>query len=129
MPATVTIHPDEEARGTETITDAERVQTLMDLLTDADCRAMLAATTDEALTVRELAADVDLALSTTYRKVDRLTDAGILVEQTRFDAEGSHPSQYRRVVDDVVVSLTPDDGTTLTVTGRSTEEFPLASRR
>lgn len=129
MPATVTIHPDGEARGAETVTDAERVQTLMDLLTDADCRAMLAATTDEALTVRELAADVGLALSTTYRKVDRLTDAGILVEQTRFDAEGSHPSQYRRAVDDVVVSLAPDDGTTLTVTGRPSEEFPPVSRR
>jgi predicted transcriptional regulator len=127
MAATLTIHPDGEARGAETVTDPERVQTLMDLLTDVDCRGMLAATTGESLTVRELATEADLALSTTYRKVDLLTEVGLLVEQTRFDSEGSHPSEYRRAVDDVVVSVTADDGARLTVTSRSNTESSLVS--
>jgi len=118
-----------EPRDAETITSPEAVQSLMDVLTDADCRAMLAATSGEAHTTRELSEEVDLPLSTTYRKVDQLTDVGVLAEQTRFDSGGSHPSEYRRVVEDVVVSVAPDDGATLTVTSRPDEASVLAGRQ
>jgi len=131
MASVLTTTPERETRGAETLTDAETVQSFMDVLTDADCRAMIAATTDEALTARELSEAVDLPLSTTYRKLDRLTETGLLAERTRLAAGGSHPSEYRRSVDDVVVSVGAEDGATLTVSGdpRGEEPEPLLVNR
>jgi predicted transcriptional regulator len=132
MASVITTAPERETSGVETLTDAERVQSVMDVLTDADCRALLAATTDEALTARELSEAVDLPLSTAYRKIDCLTEAGLLAEQTRLAASGSHPSEYHRTVDDVVVSVGAEDGAALTVTrGSRAEEpgpFPVSQR-
>jgi len=132
MASIITTTPERETRGAETLTDAETVQSFMDVLTDADCRAMVAATTDEALTARELSEAAELPLSTTYRKLDRLTETGLLTERTRLAAGGSHPSEYRRTVDDVVVSVGAEDGAALTVTRDSRAEEPdpfLVSQR
>ncbi|MFB6097483.1 MAG: helix-turn-helix domain-containing protein [Haloferacaceae archaeon] len=74
-------------------------------LNDTDCRRILEATAAEALTASELAEACDLPLSTTYRKVDLLTDAGLLSERVRLRTSGKHPSEYRRSFDDVVVRL------------------------
>jgi predicted transcriptional regulator len=119
MASIITAAPERETHGAETLTDAADVQSFMDVLTDSDCRAMMACTTDEALTARELSEAIDLPLSTTYRKLECLTEARLLVEQTRLAASGSHPSEYRRAVDDVVVSVGAEDGATLTVTRNS----------
>jgi DNA-binding transcriptional ArsR family regulator len=118
MPSAIPATPEFETRDTAIVARPSDVQSLLELLTDADCRAILTATTDEALTAREVSEDVDLPLSTTYRKLEALTDAGFLAEGTRFDSDGSHPSQYRRAVADVVVSVAAD-GAALTVVRRS----------
>jgi DNA-binding transcriptional ArsR family regulator len=107
---------------TSTVVDDEQtVQTLLDALDDADCRRILAATDDDALSASEIAETCSLALSTTYRKLDRLTDAGLLSEQLRVCRSGKHTSEYRRAVDDVTVSVSPD-GVQLHVTRHDREE-------
>jgi DNA-binding transcriptional ArsR family regulator len=105
-----------------TIVAEGAVQGLLDALGDADCRAILDATREEALTANELSGAHDLPLSTTYRKLDLLTEVGLLEERVRIRGSGKHASEYIRLVDDIVVSLTPDGKTVVRVSQRKTVE-------
>lgn len=88
------------------IVDADHeVQALLDALDDPACRAILVETGDASLSASELSAACDLPLSTTYRKLDALTDAELLEERTRIQRSGKHASEYSRRVEDVVVSV------------------------
>ncbi len=93
-----------------TVDSAAAVQEYLDVLGDPDCRAILGATGDEALSASELADACDVPLSTVYRKLDVLTDADLLAEATRLRRSGKHVSEYRRCVDDVTVSGADDGG-------------------
>jgi len=103
------------------VTDQGAVQDLLDVLDDGDCRAILGATTDDALSASELADRCGLPLSTTYRKIELLDDVGALAERTRFRPSGKHTSEYRRVLNSVVVSVGRDGGTELLVSLRDVE--------
>lgn len=80
-------------------------ETILSILDDPDCRALLEATTDEALTAGELIERCNVPRSTTYRKLDRLTDAGLLEERVRLNPDGKHASEYQRTFDDITISL------------------------
>lgn len=99
------LHP-METRGRQTGEESSDPSDVLTALNDRDCRRILDAAASEALTTRELAEACDLPLSTTYRKVDLLTDAALLSESVRLRTSGKHPSEYRRSFDDVVVHLT-----------------------
>lgn len=92
--------------------DEPRVDTEAALaaLNDPDCRDLLAAATDEARTAAELIDECAIPRSTGYRKIDRLSDAGLFEEGVRLRAGGGHASEYRRAVDEVTVSLSSGDG-------------------
>jgi DNA-binding transcriptional ArsR family regulator len=106
--ASATVRPSEEStKDVQTIVAESAVQQLLNALDDADCRAILDATDEEALTANEVSEAHDLPLSTTYRKLDLLTEAGLLEERTRIRQSGKHASEYTRAVDDVVISLGP----------------------
>lgn len=87
--------------------DSESVLAALD---DPDCRALLEATTDEALTAQELVDCCDVPRSTTYRKVEQLTEAGLLEEQVRLRKDGKHASEYRCAFEDVTISLSGSEG-------------------
>jgi len=103
------------------VTDERAVQDLLAVLEDGDCRAILAATTDDALSASELSDRCGLPLSTTYRKIELLDDVGALAERTRFRPSGKHTSEYRRLLNSVVVSIGPSGGTELLVSMRDVE--------
>jgi DNA-binding transcriptional ArsR family regulator len=106
--ASVTVRTSEEsANNVQTIVAESAVQQFLDALGDADCRAILDATGKQALTASEVAEAHDFPLSTTYRKLDILTEAGLLEERTRIRQSGKHASEYTRLVDDIVISLGP----------------------
>lgn len=90
--------------------DSEAVLAALD---DPDCRALLEATAEEALTAGELTERCDIPRSTTYRKVEQLTDAGLLEERVRLSSDGKHASEYRRCFEDVTVSLCDAEGITV----------------
>lgn len=95
------------------VVDAEEtVQVVLEALTDADSRAILEAVGEaaEPLSAAELSEACDVPLSTTYRKLDRLTDAGLLAERTRISRSGNHATEYECGVEDVQVSVGPDAG-------------------
>lgn len=87
--------------------------TALEALDDPDCRALLEAATGRARTAGELIEVSGVPRSTTYRKLDQLVEAGLLEERVRVSPEGSHASEYRRTVDDVVVSITETGGVTV----------------
>jgi DNA-binding transcriptional ArsR family regulator len=109
-------------RGESSIRSIEEggtAQCVLDVLHDADCRAILHATGEATLSASEVAETCDLAQSTAYRKLDMLTDAGLIEERTRLRRSGKHASEYVRTVDDVVVSLDADDGVEVTLSART----------
>jgi DNA-binding transcriptional ArsR family regulator len=97
--------------GTGTTT-ASDVQSLLGALEDADCRCILSAVAHDALTAGELSEVCDLPRSTAYRKVDLLTESGLLEERTRIRPSGHHTSEYRRTCDALAVAF-GDDGLTV----------------
>lgn len=111
-------------QDTETyIVDKERIDTLLDALEDQDCRTILEAASGQALSAAELSEACDLPLSTTYRKVDQLADAGLLEEQVRLSRSGKHTNEYILGVENVQFSVDPDDGIALQVSHRSEPEL------
>lgn len=115
--ASTTVRTSEESTSdVQTIVAESAVQEILDILDDSDCRAILDATHKEALTANEVSETHDLPLSTTYRKLALLTEAGLLEERTRIRQSGKHASEYLRLVDDVVISLGPQGETEVQVT-------------
>lgn len=103
-----------------TVVDTEgAMQTYFAALEDADCRAIMDATSEETLSAAELSEECDLPLSTTYRKIDKLVDADLLEERIRIRKSGKHTSEYVLGVDDLVVSVESSGGMTLRVTPRT----------
>jgi IclR helix-turn-helix domain. len=69
------------------------IGTVVAALDDEDARAMIEALTDP-LSASELAERCEVPLSTTYRKLDRLTDAQLLIEGTAIRRDGHHVTRY-----------------------------------
>ncbi|WP_436901839.1 helix-turn-helix domain-containing protein [Halovenus halobia] len=106
-----------------TLTEEADVESLLSTLEDPDCRSIIEATTGEALSASELSERCDLPLSTTYRKVDQLTDVGVLDERVRLSRSGQHTSEYVLQVNSIELSVDSEAGVVLEIT----EEGPLQS--
>lgn len=87
--------------GTE---DAPELQTVLSALDDPDCRRIVRQL-DEPMSANEISDACDIPSSTTYRKLERLTDASILSEQTAIRTDGHHTSEYALAFDEVTVFL------------------------
>lgn len=85
--------------------DLERVSSALD---DADCREIISVL-GEPRTASEVAEVADLPLSTTYRKLDRLTEAGLASETVGVRQGGHHRSRYVADFDRVSVRLDDDN--------------------
>lgn len=83
---------------------APEVQDVLDALEDPDCRRIVRQL-DEPRTARELSEECDMALSTTYRKLELLSDASLVDERTKIRPGGHHTTQYALDFDAVRFSL------------------------
>ena len=83
------------------------VDEVLDALADDAARRIVAALT-EPKTASELSEECDIPLSTTYRKLEKLTDASLLSESTDIRRDGQHTTRYSVSFDAVTVSV--DDG-------------------
>ncbi|PHQ46397.1 transcriptional regulator [Halorubrum sp. C3] len=83
------------------------VDEVLDALADDAARRIVAALT-EPKTASELSEECDIPLSTTYRKLEKLTDASLLSESTDIRRDGQHTTRYSISFDAVTVSV--DDG-------------------
>jgi DNA-binding transcriptional ArsR family regulator len=87
--------------------DQPDLQDVLDALDDPDCRTIVSVL-EEPMTASEVAEESDIPLSTTYRKIERLTEAALLVEGTEIRPDGQHASTYRVDFEEVVIALTDD---------------------
>jgi predicted DNA-binding ArsR family transcriptional regulator len=122
MPAAVEDRPDSSSEQARRIDAEHSMEELLNVLGDADCRAILDATSDGALSAKEVSETCELPISTTYRKLDLLTDVGLLEERTRIRYSGKHISEYCRSVTDVVVSIDANGNMELEVSHRDSSE-------
>ena len=111
------------ARTDDGVADDE----VLELLTDADCRAIFEALADEdvRLTVQKLADACDVAQSTAYRKVERLTEAGGLGERLRIRRSGRHVAEYERRLEDVRIGIDAEGRLETRVTRRDRSSQPV----
>ncbi|GAB3700049.1 ArsR/SmtB family transcription factor [Halorubrum trueperi] len=86
-----------------------RADELLDLLGEERVRQILAATSRDPLSAKELSEECDVALSTIYRRVEDMVANDLLVEQTQIETDGSHHSVYEANVDHIDVDI--EDGT------------------
>ena len=83
------------------------LSTIVAALDDDGCRRIVSVL-EEPLTVDEIADLADLPLSSTYKKLDRLADAG-LVEETVGVQQGRHrKSRYVATFDRIAIGLEDD---------------------
>ncbi|SFS88882.1 winged helix-turn-helix domain-containing protein [Halostagnicola kamekurae] len=92
-------------RRSTVLEDSEDAQTVLEALTDPDCRAILEATREESLTATELSDRCDIPSSTAYRKVEALAAVDLLEERVRINTSSKHATEYRRRVDAVSASI------------------------
>ncbi|WP_128476659.1 winged helix-turn-helix domain-containing protein [Halorussus pelagicus] len=84
--------------------DLPELQPVLDALDDPECRRIVRQL-DEPMTASEISSQCDIPTSTTYRKLERLTDASILTEKTAIRNDGHHTSEYTVAFEEVSVFL------------------------
>lgn len=97
---------------------------VFEALADDDCRQILETAT-ESMTARELVGACDIPSSTLYRKLEIVTEAGLLEERVRIARDGKHASEYRRRFEDLSVSL--EGGIDVAATSAETERPPTVA--
>jgi predicted transcriptional regulator len=85
-----------------------RDQAFLRAVGDEDCTEILGAVQEEAKTVPELSEDCDVPLSTAYRKVSRLQEAGLVVQKNRIQRNCKPKTVYERSFEAAVVQLDKD---------------------
>ena len=87
------------------VSDEPALATGLDLLDDGHVRTILTATSVEPLSAKELSDRCDVSTATIYRRLDRLTDAGLVAERTRPRADGHHDTVYAATLEEFSVRL------------------------
>lgn len=83
------------------------IQAVLDALEDPACRTIVE-TVERPMTASEISDACDIPLSTTYRKLELLTEATLLDEQTEIREDGHHTTRYVLDVQSVELSLSED---------------------
>lgn len=91
----------------EAVSDTD-TSDVLDALTDPFCREVLGCARTP-VTAREVATDADLSMSTTYRKLESLTEAGLLETQTELREDGYHTTRYRATLETATIRFDEDD--------------------
>lgn len=84
--------------------DLQRVLTALD---DADCRHIVEELNDP-MTASEVAETCEIPMSTTYRKLELLSEAELLAEGTEIRPDGHHATLYERDFEEICVGLDDD---------------------
>lgn len=85
--------------------DSTELQGVLDALDDPDCRGIIGELR-EPRTAREVAAATEIPLSTTYRKLELLSETGLLEERIAISDGGNHSTRYAIGFEAVEIALT-----------------------
>lgn len=90
-------------------------ESVVDALDDSDCRAIIKQL-EYPMTANEVANRCDIPLSTTYRKLDKLSESTLLEELTEIRTDGRHTTRYRIDFREVCLLLDDDRSFGITIT-------------
>ncbi|MFB6075046.1 MAG: ArsR/SmtB family transcription factor [Haloarculaceae archaeon] len=79
--------------------------TIADLLDDEYARAILAATSREAMSAEELSDACEASPPTVYRRLERLREADLVTARRELDPDGHHYEVFRARLSRVTVDL------------------------
>lgn len=97
--------------------EPDELSIVLEVLGDRTSRKLLwlLGRVDEPMTASEISEAGDASLTSVYRKLDGLTEAGLVVEHAEVDPDGHRRSRYRQAVDQVEIGLGADDGVAVTL--------------
>jgi predicted transcriptional regulator len=81
------------------------IEDILDAIGDAYARDVLAALCREPRSATELAAELGHSRQTVYRRIDSLTDHGLVSSRTRIADDGNHHEVYDSNFDGVLISV------------------------
>ena len=84
------------------------LEELLSILDDEYARSILIETSQRPMSAKHLAEACDASLPTIYRRIDRLSEQGLVTERPKFRDEGRHYSVYEATLNRVTIDL--DDG-------------------
>lgn len=87
--------------------DSPEIASILNAIADEDCRALIQAMSTPR-TASELSEASGVPLSTTYRKIDQLTDASLVDEIIEIRDDGRHTSRYYPDFQTIEISLQED---------------------
>ena len=87
--------------------ETPELTTVLDALDDDDCRRIVSVL-EEPMTASEIAEASGVPLSTTYRKLNILTESSLLYEGVEVRSDGQHASRYAVDFEEVVIGLNDD---------------------
>lgn len=92
--------------GSLSRSDGDRLapDVVFDALDDETCRTIVSAL-DSPMTARQIADEADVPISTTYKKLEKLTNTPLLTEETELHPRGHHRSLYFVDFERIVVRL------------------------
>jgi len=94
------------------------LQPVLDALEDPDCREIVR-TLSEPMTAEEISEATDVPISTTYRKLELLTEASLVEEGVEIRTDGQHASSYTVAFEELTIGLSEDREFTLDISLRS----------
>lgn len=94
--------------------EAAELQDVLDALDDPDCRAILGQL-DSPMAAKEISEACDIPQSTTYRKLDLLSEASLVDERTEIREDGRHTTRYVADFEEIQVSLDEDGSLDLSI--------------
>lgn len=94
------------AVNAETVNEEDRIEAVGAVLADQTARQILVETSQEPMTASTLSDRCAVSEPTVYRRLDRLRECDLLVEQTRPDPEhGHHRTVYATDLDRLSIEL------------------------
>jgi DNA-binding transcriptional ArsR family regulator len=85
---------------------------VLSVLDDEHARAILAAASTEPMSASELSEVCDASTATVYRRIDDLTELGLLEESISVRPDGNHHSVYRATLERFTLELADGEFTT-----------------
>lgn len=89
-------------------TDGAPTEELLALFGDDYACHILRTLRDGSMPARALVEATGMSRPTVYRRLNRLTDAGIVEEHLQVASDGHHRKEFRLTVDSVAFEVTPD---------------------
>lgn len=80
------------------------VEEVLDAIGDPYARDVLATLGNEARSVKEIAEALEHSITTVYRRVDLLTEHGLVESSMEIASDGNHRQRFETTFDSVVIS-------------------------